>query len=145
MSSWDKIATYVAAPSVAVGGALGPPTEARGCTVVCFGRIGISYKCPVFAGRDSRDNTPVTGSLHFAASGCRPADFITEGLVLCALRGLAESLLFGVCRAVQIVLRHWSDIVMATGGDRPADDQSGVNFGVELEVPLGTLRRPMYI
>ena len=115
-----------------------PPMGARGRTIVCFGRIGIPYKCPVSAGRDSFDNTPVTVSLHFAAPGCRLADFIAEGLVLCVLRGSADSLQFAVCRALRIVLRHWSDIVMATGGKGPADGQSGINFGVELEVPWNT-------
>ena len=34
------------------------PIGMRGHTVVCFWRIGIPYKYPVFAGRDSFDNTP---------------------------------------------------------------------------------------
>ena len=42
-----------------------PSIGTRGRTVVCFGRIGIPYKCPVFTGRDSLDSKPVTGSLHF--------------------------------------------------------------------------------
>ena len=71
-----------------------PPIGTRGRTIVCFGRIGIPYKCPVFAGRDSLDNKPVTGSLHFAAPGCRLAEFIAEGLVLCLLRGSADYLQF---------------------------------------------------
>ena len=33
---------------------------------------------------DSLDTMPVTGSFHFTASGCRLADFIAEGLALCA-------------------------------------------------------------
>ena len=40
-----------------------------------------------------------------------------------------------MCRALWIILQHWSDIVMATGGDGPADDHSGINFGVELDIP----------
>ena len=115
-----------------------PPIGMRGSTVVCFGRIGIPYKYPVFAGRDSLDNKPVTGSLHFAAPGCRLAEFTAEGLVLCVLRGSADQ--FAVCRALRIVRRHWSDIVMATGGEAPVDDRSGINFGVELEVPWNARR-----
>ena len=37
-----------------------PPMRARWCTVVCFGRIRIPYKCPEFAGRDPLDTKPVT-------------------------------------------------------------------------------------
>ena len=40
-------------------------------TVAFFRKIGILYKCPVFAGRTSIDTTPVTGSLLFATPGCR--------------------------------------------------------------------------
>ena len=76
------------------------------------------YKCPAFAGRDSLDTKPVTGSLHFAASGCRLADFIAEGLVLCASRDSAEFLLAVVWQALRILLWHYSDTEMATGGDR---------------------------
>ena len=112
-----------------------PPIGASGRTVVCFRRIGIPYKYSVFAGRDSLDNTSVTGSLLLAACGCRLADFIAEGLVLGAFRSSADSLQFAVCRALRIILRHWSDIVMATGGDGPVDSQSGMNFGVELDIP----------
>ena len=109
--------------------------RARWRTVVFFGRISILYKCPDFAGRDSLDTKPVTGSLHFTASGCRIADFIAEGLVLCASRDSAEFLLAIVCRVLRILLWHSSDTEMATGGDRPTDDRSGVNFDVELQVP----------
>ena len=102
-------------------------------TIIFFRRIRIPYKCPTFAGRDSLDTKPVTGSLHFTASGCRLADFIAEGL-LCASRDLAEFLLAIVCRAILILLWHCSDTEMATGGDRPTDGRSGVNFDVELHV-----------
>ena len=44
----------------------------------------------VFAGRHSLDNTPVTGSLLFAACGCRLAALITERLVWCVFRSSAE-------------------------------------------------------
>ena len=54
------------------------PMRARWRSVVFFGRIGIPYKSPAFAGRDSLDTKPVTGSLHFAAPGCCLADFIAE-------------------------------------------------------------------
>ena len=67
-----------------------PPMRARWRTVVSFGKIRILYKCPAFTGRDSLDTTPVTGSLHFAASGCRLADFIAEGLVVCVSRESVE-------------------------------------------------------
>ena len=60
-----------------------PLMRVRWCTVVFFWKIRIPYKYPAFAGRDSLDTTPVTGSLHFAASGCRLANFSDEGLVLC--------------------------------------------------------------
>ena len=77
------------------------------------------YKCPAFAGRDSLDTKPVTGSLHFATSRChRLADFIAEGLVLCVSRDSAEFLLAIVCRVFRILLWHCSDTKMATGGDR---------------------------
>ena len=46
-----------------------PPMRARWRTVVFFGRIRIPYKCPAFARRDSLDTKPVTGSIHFTASG----------------------------------------------------------------------------
>ena len=74
----------------------------------------------------------MTGSLHFTASGCRLADFIAEGLVLCALRKSVEFLLTSVCQAFQIILWHCLDTEMAAGGDRPADGRSDVNFEVEL-------------
>ena len=96
-----------------------PPTRARWRTVVFFGRIRIPHKCLAFAGRDSLDTKPVTKSLHFAASGCR----------------LAEFLLAIVCRVFRIILWHCSDTEMATGGNRPTGDRSGVNFDVELQVP----------
>ena len=70
------------------------------------------YKCPAFARKDSLDTKPVTGSLHFSASGCRLADFIAEGLVLCASRDSAEFLLTIVCRALRIFLWHCSDTEM---------------------------------
>ena len=76
----------------------------------------------------------MTGPLHFATPGCRLAEFIAERLILCVLRGSADSLQFAECRAFRIVLRHWSDIVMVKGGKGPADGRSGIHFGVELEV-----------
>ena len=85
--------------------------RARWHTIVFFGRIGIPYKCPAFAARDSLDAKPVTGSLHFATSRCRLADFIAEGLVLCVL---CEFLLAIVCRVFLILLWHCSDTEMAT-------------------------------
>ena len=62
------------------GGGASSPSNARWRTLICFVRIRIPYKCPAFAGRDSLDTKPVTGSLHFAASGCHLADLIAEGL-----------------------------------------------------------------
>ena len=109
--------------------------RARWRTVVFFGKIRILYKCPAFAGRDSLDTKPVTGSLHFASSGWRLADLIAEGLVLSASRDSAEFLLAIMCRALRILLWHCSDTEMATGGDRPTDGRSGINFDVELQVP----------
>ena len=111
-----------------------PPMRAHWHTVVFFRRIRIPYKCPAFAGRDLLDTKPVNGSLHFADFGCRLADFIADGLVLCASRDSAEFLLAIVCRALLILLWHCSDTEMATGGDRPTDGRSGVNFDVELQV-----------
>ena len=120
----------MAATCVAVAGLRDPPMRARWHTIVFFGRIGIPYKCPAFAARDSLDAKPVTGSLHFATSRCRLADFIAEGLVLCVL---CEFLLAIVCRVFRILLWHCSDTEMAT------DDRSGVNFDVELQVPWNAL------
>ena len=105
-----------------------PPMKARWRTVIFFGRIRIPYKCPVFAGRDPLDTKPVTGSLDFASSGCRLADFIAEGLVLCESRDSAEFLLAIVCRVLRILLWHCLDTEMATGSNRPTDDRSGVNL-----------------
>ena len=70
-----------------------PPMRACWRTVVFFVKIRIPYMCPAFAGRDSLDTKPVSTSLHFEASGCRLADLIVEGLVLCVSRDLAEFLL----------------------------------------------------
>ena len=89
----------------------------------------------VFTGRDSFDYTAVTGSLLFAACGSRLVAMITKGLVCCVFRSSADSLQFAVCRALRIILRHWPNIVMVTGGDGPADDRSCINFGVELDIP----------
>ena len=92
-----------------------PLMGVRGRAGIFFRRIRIPYKCPAFTGRGSLDTTAVTRSLHFAASGCCLADFIAEGLVLCASRDSAESLLTSVCGALRIFLWHCSDTEMATG------------------------------
>ena len=116
-------------------GLWGPPMSACWHTGVCFGRFGILHECPVFVGSDSVDTMPVTGSLHFAACDCRLADLLAVGLILCVLRDLTACLLFGVFRALWIVLRLGSAIGMATGGVTPADARPGVTFDTELEVP----------
>ena len=51
-------------------------------------------------------------------------------------RDSAEFLLVSVCRVLRVHLWHCSDTEMATGGDRPTDDWSGVNCDVELQVSL---------
>ena len=90
------------------------------------------YKWCVFAGSSSLDTAPVTGSLHFAASGCHLTDSLAAGLNLCVCRGIR---LLAVCRTLRILLQLSLDSVMVTGGDTPADARSGINFDVVLEVP----------
>ena len=116
-------------------GLWGPPMSVHGRTVVCFGRFGILYKCPVFVGSASLDTTPVTGSLHFTACDCRLADLLAVGLILCVLRDSTGCLPLGVFRALRIVLRLCLAMWMATGGVTLAYARSGVTFDVELEVP----------
>ena len=63
------------------------------------------------------------------------AVLLAERFALCVSQDSVACLLFGVFRVLRIVLRLGSVIVIVTGGYMLADDRSGVNFDVELEVP----------
>ena len=111
------------------------PMRVHKRTVAFFGKIRILYKCPVFAGRTSLDTTPVTGSLLFAAPGCRLTDFSAGGIVLRVSRDSAGLLLAGVCRVLRIVLRIYYMTEKVMGSNSPADGRSGVDFNVPWNAP----------
>ena len=89
---------------------------ARGHTIICFYRLGILYKYRAHSGNYLFDTAPVTGSLLLAASDCCLTDSRAAGLKLRLLQDSA------VCRVLSIFRQLSLDIVMATGGDTPADD-----------------------
>ena len=59
-------------------------------------------KCPVFTSWTSLDTTTVTGSLLFAASGCRLPGQSAEDIVLRVSRDLVKLLRSGVCRVLAV-------------------------------------------
>ena len=113
------------------------PMKAHWRTITFFGKDRHLYMCPVFTRWTSLDTTPVTGSLHFAASGCRLSDFSAGGIVLRVSRDSAELLWSGGHR-VQIVLWDYHRTKMAMESDSPADGRSGVDFNLELQVSWNT-------
>ena len=124
-------------------GLWGPPMSVRRRTVVCFGRFGILYKCPVFVGSASVDTTPGdAGSLHFAACDCRLADLLGVGLIVCVSRDSTACLLFGVFRLFCDLVRllGWQQAV-----SRRLMPRSGVTFDVELEIPWNALEAYMQL
>ena len=69
---------------------------------------------------------PVTGSLLFAAPGCRLADFSAGGIVMRVSHDSAGLLLTGVCRVLRIVLQINSRTEMAMWSDSPCRRQAGL-------------------
>ena len=106
------------------------PMRAHWRTVTFFGKDRNLYMCPVFTWWTSLETTPVTGSLLFAAPGCRLSDLSAGEIVLRVSRGSADLLLSGVRRVLQIFLWDYHRTEMAMG----ATARSGVDFNVQLQV-----------
>ena len=105
----------------------------RGITVICPGVFGIGYKGRALARSSSLDTAPVTGSLLFNAPVCRHAVNCAAGFSSCVLFGGCDSIWLAV---FGLFFRRVSvDLVMATDGDAMAGAQSGITFGVTLDVP----------
>ena len=110
------------------------PMRAHWRTVAFFGKDRNLYMCPVFTWWTSLETTRVTGSLLFAAPGCRLSDLSAGEIVLRVSRDSADLLLSGVRPVLRIVLWDYHRTEMAMGSDSPTDSRSGVNFNVQLQV-----------
>ena len=118
----------MAAASVTVGGAWGSSNESA---------LESVYMCPVFTWWTSLETTPVTGSLLFAAPGCRLSDICAREIVLHVWRDSADLLLSEGSECVglffEIIIRlrwRWGATARQTAGPVSTSTCSYKFFGM---------------